>query len=55
MANGQRQGDADLMLAAIVAARQHILVTRNQTDVRDVLSRAQLANSIDDPPEASLP
>src|SRR5688572_1871025 len=51
----RRQRYADLMIAAIVAAGQHILVTRNQADFRDVLPRAQLANWIDDPPEASLP
>jgi predicted nucleic acid-binding protein len=46
---------ADLTIAAVVVAGQHILVTRNQADFRDVLPRAQLANWIDDPPEASLP
>jgi predicted nucleic acid-binding protein len=46
---------ADLMIAAIVAAGQHILVTRNQADFRDVLPRAPLANWIDDRPEASPP
>jgi predicted nucleic acid-binding protein len=51
----RRKRDADLMIAVIVAAGQHILVTRNQADFRDVLPRAQLANWIDDPPEASLP
>jgi predicted nucleic acid-binding protein len=51
----RRKRYPDLMIAAIVAAGQHILVTRNQTDFRDVLPRAQLANWIDDPPEASLP
>jgi predicted nucleic acid-binding protein len=51
----RRKRYADLMIAAIVAAGQHILVTRNQADFRDVLPRAQLANWIDDPPEVSLP
>jgi tRNA(fMet)-specific endonuclease VapC len=51
----RRKRYADLMIAAIVAAGQHILVTRNQADFRDVLPRAQLANWIDDPPETSLP
>jgi predicted nucleic acid-binding protein len=51
----RRKRYADLMIAAIVAAGQHILVTRNQADFRGVLPWAQLANWIDDPPEASLP
>jgi tRNA(fMet)-specific endonuclease VapC len=51
----RRKRYADLIIAAIVAAGQHILVTRNQADFPDVLPRAQLANWIDDPPEASLP
>ena len=51
----RRHRDADLMIAVIVVAGRHILVTRNQADFHDVLPRAQLANWIDDPPEASLP
>jgi predicted nucleic acid-binding protein len=51
----RRKRYADLMIAAIVATGQHVLVTRNQADFRDVLPPAQLANWIDDPPEASLP
>jgi hypothetical protein len=46
---------ADLMITAMAAAGQHILVTRNQADCVDVLPRAQLANWIDEPPGASLP
>jgi predicted nucleic acid-binding protein len=51
----RRKRYADLMIAAIVVAGQHVLVTRNQADFRDVLPQAQLANWIDEPPEASLP
>jgi predicted nucleic acid-binding protein len=51
----RRKRYADLMIAAMVVAGQHILVTRNQRDFVDVLPQAQLANWIDDPPEASLP
>jgi predicted nucleic acid-binding protein len=51
----RRKRYADLMIAAIVAMGQHILVTRNQADFHDVLPHAQLANWLDDPPEASLP
>ena len=51
----RRKRYADLMVAAIVAAGQHVLVTRNQSDFSDVLPQAQLANWIDDPPEQSLP
>ncbi len=51
----RRQRYAHLMIAATVVAGQHILVTRNQVDFRDVLPPAQLANWIDDPPEVSLP
>jgi hypothetical protein len=41
------------MIAAMVVAGQHILVTRNRADFVDVLPLAQLANWIDDPPNAS--
>ena len=51
----RRKRYADLMIAAITAAGQHVLVTRNQADFRDVLPQAQLANWIDEPPGASLP
>jgi predicted nucleic acid-binding protein len=51
----RRKRYADLMIAAIVVAGQHILATRNQADFRDVLPQAQLANWLDEPPEASLP
>ena len=49
----RRKRYADLMIAAMVIAGQHILVTRNRTDFIDVLPMAQLANWIDDPPDAS--
>ena len=49
----RRKRYADLMIAAMVAAGQHILVTRNYADFVDVLPAAQLANWIDDPPDAS--
>ncbi|HSF30846.1 MAG TPA: PIN domain-containing protein, partial [Candidatus Tectomicrobia bacterium] len=39
----RRQRYADLMIAAIVIAGQHILVSRNQADCRDVLPPAQWA------------
>jgi hypothetical protein len=42
-----------LMIAAMVLAGQHILVTRNRLDFVDVLPATQLANWIDDPPDAS--
>jgi predicted nucleic acid-binding protein len=51
----RRKRYADLMIAAITAAGQHVLVTRNQADFRGVLPQAQLANWIDEPPETSLP
>jgi hypothetical protein len=41
------------MIAAMVIAGRHILVTRNRTDFIDVLPTAQLANWIDDPPNVS--
>lgn len=37
----RRKRYADLMIAAMVAAGQHVLVTRNQGDFRDVLPHAQ--------------
>jgi predicted nucleic acid-binding protein len=49
----RRKRYADLMIAAMVIAGQHILVTRNQADFVAVLPPAQLANWIDDPPDAS--
>ena len=49
----RRRRYADLMIAAMVIAGQHILVTRNRTDFVDVLPTTQLANWIDDPPDAS--
>jgi hypothetical protein len=41
------------MIAAMVIAGQHILVTRNRTDFIDGLPTAQWANWIDDPPNVS--
>jgi len=49
----RRKRYADLMIAAMVIAGQHILVTRNHADFVDVLPPAQLANWIDDPPHTS--
>jgi len=49
----QRKRYADLMMAAMVIAGQHILVTHNRTDFVDVFPAAQLANWIDNPPTAS--
>ena len=49
----RRKRYADLMIAAMVIAGQHILITRNRADFVDVLPSAQLANWIDDPPNAS--
>jgi predicted nucleic acid-binding protein len=42
---------ADLMIASMVDAGRHILVTRNQADFVDLLPKAQLVNWIDDSPE----
>jgi hypothetical protein len=49
----RRKRYADLMIAAMVIAGQHILITRNRADFVDVLPSAQLASWIDDPPNAS--
>ena len=49
----RRKRYADLMIAAMVIAGQHMLVARNRTDFVDVLPATQLANWIDDPPDAS--
>jgi hypothetical protein len=38
------------MIAAMVIAGQHVLVTRNLADFVDLLPQAQLVNWIDDPP-----
>jgi predicted nucleic acid-binding protein len=48
-----RKRYAELMIAAMVIAGQHILVTRNHADFVDVLPSAQLTNWIDDPPHTS--
>ena len=49
----RRKRYADLRIAAMVIAGQHILVTRNHADFVDVLPATQLANWMDDPPGAS--
>lgn len=41
---------ADLMIAAIAIAGNHIVVTRNQKHFADLLPKSQLQNWIDDPP-----
>lgn len=41
---------ADVMIAAMVLAGRHTLVTRNQAHFADLLPAAQLANWIDVPP-----
>ena len=46
----QRKRYADLMIAAMTEAGNHILVTRNQADFVDLLPQSQLANWIGDPP-----
>jgi predicted nucleic acid-binding protein len=45
-----RKRYADLMIAAMVAAGRHVLVTRNRADSVDLLPKNQLVNWIDDPP-----
>jgi len=40
----RRKRYADLLIAAMVVAGQHILVTRNHADFVDVLPSAQLVN-----------
>ena len=47
----RRKRYADLMIAAMVEAGRHVLVTRNQADFIDLLPKAQLVNWIDDPPD----
>jgi predicted nucleic acid-binding protein len=49
----RRKRYADVMIAAMVIAGQHILVARNRSDFVDVLPAAQTANWIDNPPTAS--
>jgi len=48
----RRKRYADLMIAAMVIAGQHILVPLNHADFVDVLPATRLANWIDDPPDA---
>ena len=43
-----RKRYADVLIAAQVLAGQHILVTRNTNDFRDLLPMAQLQNWVDD-------
>lgn len=45
-----RKRYADLMIAALAKAGQHILVTRNTKDFADLLPALQLQNWIDDVP-----
>jgi predicted nucleic acid-binding protein len=48
--HSSRKRYADLMIAAIAIAGNHIVVTRNQKDFVDLLPKHQLQNWIDDPP-----
>lgn len=45
-----RKRYADVMIAAMALAGDHIVVTRNQTHFVDILPSHQLANWIDNPP-----
>ena len=45
-----RKRYADVMIAAMALAGNHIVVTRNQTHFADLLPLRQLANWIDNPP-----
>lgn len=45
-----RKRYADLMIAALAKAGQHIVVTRNTKDFADLLPKAQLQNWLDDLP-----
>jgi predicted nucleic acid-binding protein len=47
----QRKRYADLMIAAMALAEDHVVVTRNQADFVDLLPPVQRANWIDDPPK----
>lgn len=47
----RRKRYADLMIAAIALAEDHVVVTRNQSDFVDLLPPAQRANWIDTPPK----
>jgi len=42
---------ADMLIAAMVKAGKHVLVTRNTKDFANLLDRNQLANWIDDEPK----
>jgi len=46
----KRKRYADMMIAAMAEAGQHIVVTRNLDDFADLLPRAQLTNWVDELP-----
>lgn len=48
--HASRKRYADVMIAALASAGNHIVVTRNQKDFGDLLPKQQLQNWIDDPP-----
>lgn len=48
--HGSRKRYADMMIAAMALAGNHVVVTRNQKHFADLLPTHQLANWIDAPP-----
>ncbi len=48
--HASRKRYADVMIAALASAGNHIVVTRNQKDFVDLLPKQQLQNWIDEPP-----